>query len=291
MGNVLPLQPAILRTVLTSIVFRGSKPKLPRSERSIPRTATNEEVTSKAQMAICTTSRTSRIVKRRSPATPALPVRITCHGSERITCRTGTIPNSNGVRARVSYTVFAGLPFILESSAMEFTTNTEVNAVRHNELVFSRGIHTHTAWMDEKGETTVRRLYDPQEPFHFYGTVMETGPDVPWVALLNDQKKYGIAVVNLARLDSAPGVAAVPDGDARYYALDYSEWGTAENFDMNFAYICRPLVYRHTIVPKGAVFAEDSAFLPFKIGDGKHQLDSLKDWAAMLRKPLVVDVR
>ena len=70
MGNVLPLQPAILRTVLTSIVFRGSKPKLPRSERSIPRTATNEEVTSKAQMAICTTSNRSRTVIRR----PTLPV-------------------------------------------------------------------------------------------------------------------------------------------------------------------------------------------------------------------------
>ena len=63
-------------------------------DRTRPRTATSEDVTSTAQIAICTASRTSRSVKRRSPPTPAAPVRITCQGSERITCRTGTIPNS-----------------------------------------------------------------------------------------------------------------------------------------------------------------------------------------------------
>ena len=60
----------MVRFVLTSIAFRGSKPKLLCSERISPRTATIEEVTSTAQIAICTTSNRSRTVIRR----PTLPL-------------------------------------------------------------------------------------------------------------------------------------------------------------------------------------------------------------------------
>jgi hypothetical protein len=51
------------------MAWRGSKPKSLRSERTSPRTATIEEVTSTAQIAICTTSNTSRSVMRR----PGMP--------------------------------------------------------------------------------------------------------------------------------------------------------------------------------------------------------------------------
>ena len=43
-----------------SMVFCGSKPKLSCKDRESPRTATIEEVTSTAQIAICTTSNRSR---------------------------------------------------------------------------------------------------------------------------------------------------------------------------------------------------------------------------------------
>ena len=85
----------MFRSLSTSVTFCGTKPKLLFIERASPRTATRDDVTSTAQIAICTTSRKSRTVKRRSPPTLAAPVRITCHGSERITCRTGTMPNSS----------------------------------------------------------------------------------------------------------------------------------------------------------------------------------------------------
>ena len=53
------------RSVSTSIVFFGSKPKLLCIDRASPRMATSDEVTSTAQIAICTTSSTSRSVSRR----------------------------------------------------------------------------------------------------------------------------------------------------------------------------------------------------------------------------------
>jgi hypothetical protein len=68
-----------------------------RVRRWHPRTATSEDVTSTAQIAICTASRTSRTANRLRPSTPAAPVRITCHGSARITCRSDTIPNSKAL--------------------------------------------------------------------------------------------------------------------------------------------------------------------------------------------------
>ncbi len=69
-------------------------------DRTSPRTATSEEVTNTAQIAICTASRMSRTVNRRSPPTFAAPVRITCHGSARNTWRTGTIPKSKPLDER-----------------------------------------------------------------------------------------------------------------------------------------------------------------------------------------------
>ena len=59
----------MLSAVSTSIAFCGSKPKLLCSERKSPRTATSEEVTSTAQIAICTTSNKSRtLIRRRTVA-------------------------------------------------------------------------------------------------------------------------------------------------------------------------------------------------------------------------------
>jgi hypothetical protein len=58
------------QTVSIGMAFRDSKPKLLCSERVSPRTETIEEVTSTAQIAICTTSNASRTVIRR----PTLPV-------------------------------------------------------------------------------------------------------------------------------------------------------------------------------------------------------------------------
>ncbi|NQU11162.1 hypothetical protein HQ590_10255 [bacterium] len=205
--------------------------------------------------------------------------------------RRGTMPWANGVRAEVRYTLFAGSPVILESSTMEFTAGTDVRAVRNNELVFSRGIHTHTAWAGEEGKINTRRLYDPQDPFKFFGRVMETGPDVPWVALYHEQNRNGIAVVNLARHTRSGGFGAPPDRGARYYALDYGQWGPKPGkFEMNFAYICRSLVRGPMIVSQGTVFGEDSAFLVFQTGRRQRQFTDLQRWAEMLRHPLVVEV-
>lgn len=210
------------------------------------------------------------------------------------TVRYGAMPTSNGVFASVTYTAVAGMPFLLESSMMQFTEDTRVNAVRANELVFNRGLHTHAAWRDEKGQTHTVLCYDPAEPKRFREIVAKMGPDIPWIGLYNQQKGYGIGNVSLSRLDYSPTALAGPQSDrAYYYVNDYGEHGTEPpGYDMNFLYICRPQVYRRTVVPKGTIFAEHSAILVFSSQQDKDgRFTNVEPWVKLLQNPVEVEVK
>src|SRR5579864_1434315 len=92
-GTASSLYPAISKSVSTSVTPCGSKPKLLCSERTNPRTATIDEVTSRAQIAICKLSSASRKVMRCRSFVSELDFTIS-YGSVCSTCLTGTAPNS-----------------------------------------------------------------------------------------------------------------------------------------------------------------------------------------------------
>ena len=73
------------------MTFSGRKPKLLSSERSNPRTATIEDVTNRAQMAICTATNASRKVIWR-PNFVTEPDFTISYGSVSSTCLAGTAP-------------------------------------------------------------------------------------------------------------------------------------------------------------------------------------------------------
>jgi hypothetical protein len=204
--------------------------------------------------------------------------------------RRGVMPNSNETLAEVSYTVFAGMPFILETSRMEFTNDTDIGAVRHNELVFSRGTHTHGIWPDDTGTPQLGRLFDPEDPKKIYGQIKRMKADIPWVGLVHPYGGYGIAIVNNWYGSSAPeGKVGPQDENAVYYLLDYGEHA-AENFHFNFSYVCRTLLPPVTVV-KGSVFGERSAFLTFSVGPaGEARYDYLLRWTKLLGNLPVVEV-
>ena len=204
--------------------------------------------------------------------------------------RRGVMPHSNGTVAEVSYTVFAGMPFILETSRMEFVDDAAIRAVRHNELVFSRGIHTHGIWPDDTGKPQIGRLFDPEDPKRIYGLIKRLKPDIPWIGLVHPSGGYGIAIVNNWYGSSAPeGSVGPQDENAVYYLLDYGEH-LAENFHFNFSYVCRTLLPPGSVV-KGSVFAERSAFLTFSVGpDEETHYDYLLRWTKLLGSLPVVEV-
>jgi hypothetical protein len=177
---------------------------------------------------------------------------------------------------------------------MQFASNTTVKAIRHNELVFSRGIHTLAVWPDEKGAPQSTPLYNKPDPKTFLGKVKTVSADSPWVGLVNDEKRYGIGIVNGWRRETNPDGSSPRNENACYYFLDYGDHGTGDHYDWNFAYVCRPLYYDDkapVTIQAGARYAERSAFLAFSLGprDDDRYRDLLR-WVELLRNPPNVSV-
>jgi len=210
--------------------------------------------------------------------------------------RRGRMWSAENVQATVSYTAFAGMPFLLESSEMEFTAATAVRAIRHNELVFSRGFHTEAIWPDEQGVPRTTAIYNKPDPKKFLGIVQTVSPDIPWLGLLHDEKRYGIGIVNFFRREATINGSSAHNENARYYFLDYGAHGTGERYDYNFAYMCRALYYEGTRrapvqIQAGAVYEERSAFLVFALGtEETGRYTDLLKWVQLLREPPIVTV-
>jgi len=211
------------------------------------------------------------------------------------TIRTGDMPRCEGVEASVSYTFFAGMPFVLETSRVEFKESLKLYAVRSNELVFSRGIHTMAFWLGEGEEVVTRRCYDPNDRTKFFGNISgKLDPDIPSLGFYHERHRYGICFVNFSHNSQTGTKEFDPEPDAHYYISDPNIHGTApDTIGMNFTYLCRPYIYRHMTVPKGTVYAESSAILVFEVGkeDNLKKFDSMKSWAEMLRHPVEIDVK
>jgi len=208
------------------------------------------------------------------------------------TVRSGYLPViAARVYCEVSYTVFAGMPFMLEASRLRFEQEASVRAIRNNELVFSRGIHTHGAWPNKNGGPELGLLYDEKAPQTIQRAVTRLASDIPWIALLHLRLLYGISIVNLWHGSSAPpGSDGPQDHDAQYYFLDYGQHTRERRPHYDFAYVCRKLVGSAT-VPKGATYAERSAFLVFALDENEERrFDDMLRWTRLLQNPPVVVV-
>jgi len=210
--------------------------------------------------------------------------------------RSGRMWSAENVQATVSYTAFAGMPFLLESSEMKFTAATTVRAVRHNELVFSRGFHTHAIWPDGTGAPQAKAIYNKPDPKKFLGVIQTISADIPWLGLMNDEKRYGIGIVNFFHRETTVDGSSPRNENMRYYFLDYGEHGTGAGYSNNFAYMCRPIYYDDkenapVEVAAGAVYEERSAFLVFALREKADEsyVDLLK-WVKLLREPPIVTV-
>lgn len=221
--------------------------------------------------------------------------------------RTGHVPNANQTDVSLSYTVFAGMPFILESTRMHIAADMQVHAVRNNQLVFSRGEHTHGIYMDHDHRIRTARGYDPDDPekrFHLLD-VPKLAPDIPFIGMFHEQRRDGIGMTTLGRVNqNTRGLALPQDAGASYYFFDGA---IHANEARNFFYFVRaeifPAVYRYrtaypywywyaTVVPGGSVFSAQSAILVFPLGDDETtRFDELTYWIERLRRPPRVEVR
>jgi hypothetical protein len=207
--------------------------------------------------------------------------------------RVGSMVRSNETKTSVTCTYFAGMPFFYESSFMEFTHDTMVNAVRNNEVVFSRGMMTHAIWPDANGKIQTTPFYDETDKQKIFGKVAALRPDVPWLGMYSEKSGVGVCLVNFAYF---AGCAGMPDNTAatwsEYYIADPGLWvRDKDHGNYAFSYVVRPMIYYNTVVPKGSFFNERTAMLVFPLGKGKHQFDEMLRWITLLREPLAVDLK
>lgn len=207
--------------------------------------------------------------------------------------RFGRMPFVPGVDVSVTYSFYAGAPFVGVQSQMEFREGMSVHAVRNAELVFSRHQFDTAVWMERDGKLQTAPAYDYNEPDKSFGNIARLAADAPLLALVNERKVYGIAYVTrrIASLNPLTGDAA--DEGAQFYLRDYDEHGKGS--PANFLYFVRPIVYREgylpTFVAAGSTYSEQAAILVFKLhADPAKKYDDLLRWQRMLTNPLEVVV-
>lgn len=206
--------------------------------------------------------------------------------------RRGYMPHAGKqIRVDVTYLAFAGMPFILTSSHIPFASDWAIEALRKNQLVFSRGHHTHGVFMTHDGAIHTSRAYDPDAPETYFGDlgVHPLPADIPFIGMLHATRGHGIGFVTLNRANlRTRQTLSLQDGGAYYHFLDSRLHGVGN--PRNFFYLVRYEAYHgdhRLVVPAGSVFASTSAILAYPVGppDDGDRHAALEHWIKMLRHP------
>jgi hypothetical protein len=207
--------------------------------------------------------------------------------------RWGKMPFVPQADASVTYTFYAGAPFVAVQSLVEFREHVPLHTVRNAELVFSRHQFDTAVWITRDGKLSRAPCYDYGHKDKSFGEIARLPADVLCLGLANEQKGFGIAliVLGMTNLNKRTGQAA--DEGAHFYIRDYDEHGKGD--PKNFVYFVRPLVYRDgylpTAVDAGSLYAEKSAIVVFKLHpEPDRRYEELVRWQKMLAAPLEIVV-
>lgn len=209
------------------------------------------------------------------------------------TTRWGRMPFAPQVDVSVTYTFYAGMPFVSVESLIEFREDLPVHTVRNAELVFSRHQFDTAFWTARDGALKTAPAYDYDEKDRSFQQIARLPADAPCLGFANQRKGYGAAwiTLNMTNLNKRTGDAA--DEGAHFYIRDYDEHGKGS--PANFLYFVRPLVYRDgylpTTVSAGSLYAARSALVLFKLeADSTSRYAELIQWQKRLASPLEIAV-
>ncbi len=212
--------------------------------------------------------------------------------------RTGLMPGMENLEASVTYTVFAGAPYIIQSSSLRFRENTSIAALmRNNELVFARGLFTHGIYIDHDNKTNTLRVFDPEDPDNrddFQDVQYDILPaDIPFIGFFHDEAGCGIGAVTLGRTvyNAETPFNAGGEGAHYYFHAHFPYLSRAELFNQVWGGQWNDAPY--SIIPAGSVFTENSVFLTFPVeadGGDQSRFEELERLTKLLRNPLRVRV-
>ncbi|MCL4691366.1 MAG: hypothetical protein KJ060_02505, partial [Candidatus Hydrogenedentes bacterium] len=106
----------------------------------------------------------------------------------------GRMPDATPqVNASVTYTFYAGVPYVKCATVMEVRDPLNASAIRNGEIVLDSHLIDHFVWKEKNGELrSARTLHGPNWQDEW---AIRVDHDVPWLALTNEAQDFGIGEV------------------------------------------------------------------------------------------------
>lgn len=191
------------------------------------------------------------------------------------------------VRATVSYSFYAHTPYVKVTTITEVRDPLNASAIRNGELVLDSHLITHFVWQNKDGGVrTIRTAHGPNWQDE-WGTRVDQ--DVPWIAMTNEEKDYGLGEIVLASTAFNPLRGEATQHRPAFYLYYHHFWSTP------LTYFTRGWVYpfsdyqRGPIIPvdAGSTYVEKMAFMPFYLHKGHRRYEEIVSARKQLEQPLV----
>ncbi len=196
------------------------------------------------------------------------------------TKRSAPLPLYPEVHCSITYTFYAGKPYMMVESVLEVTKDMDVVALRNGEIVLNHDVVREFAW--KKADGQIGSVVIKERPRH-PTRGMDLHVATPWFAFYNREVPCALAVVNLEltafRRDR---------GLVEWAPWNYLHWGP-------WTYCARPLIYtfatpnpqRVMHVSSGSSYYEKMAFHPCRLKAGEEELFvPVEETAERLKNPL-----
>ncbi|NIA14508.1 MAG: hypothetical protein GWP08_10535 [Nitrospiraceae bacterium] len=188
--------------------------------------------------------------------------------------------------ASVSYSFYAGAPYVKSSSVIEVRDPVNISAIRNGEIVLDTHLVTHLVWQEKTGERRiVRAMHGPNHQDEWAARVDH---DVPWVALTNELEDYGLGAVVEASVAFDPKRGEAVTHRPAYYLYAHHQWG------IPLTYFTRAWVYpfsdyqRGPIIPvkAGSTYVSRMAFVPFLLHSDGDRYADIEGVSQQIKHPL-----
>jgi hypothetical protein len=204
----------------------------------------------------------------------------------RITNR-GRMPDRTPqVYASVTYTFYAGVPYIKCTTSTEVREPLNASAIRNGEIVLDSHLITHFVWQEKNGDLrTIPTLHGPNYQDEWTTRVEH---DVPWLAMTHEPDDYGIGAIVEDSLQFNPIRGEATTHRPAYYIYYHHMW------QIPVTYFTRAWVYpfsdyqRGPILPVdvGSTYVERLAFMPFFLGEGDRRYAAIEAASEQIHNPL-----
>lgn len=200
----------------------------------------------------------------------------------------GRMPDATPqVHATVSYSFYAGIPYVKTTTITEVRDELNASAVRNGELVLDSHLVDHWIWEDKDGK--IRGLETLHGPNWQDEWATRVDHDVPWLAMTNEARDYGVGAIIQDSIAFNPLYGEATTHRPAYYLYYHHFWG------IPVTYFTRGWVYPFSDYQRGPIltvkpqstYVEKLAFMPFYLHDTGKRYADIQNVSRQLKYPLV----